>query len=226
MWYAGICTGILEAGESAVGGNVFSSRRIEMDQNIAMILNEKRSSFIGTEIVICVDTADELVLTFNCNNRDLQVGELAGGECMGEDDKPLNFVRHQLLNVAALCFIVTVCCENKKFVAIFFIRSKKLIQHFRIVVHGKARDQDTDEFGLSIRENFCHLIFFIIQFFQCIGNNLLIFQGQGIRIVEIAGNCCLGKMRVLCNIVKGYVLFFDHCMGPSFRKSYVPDLDF
>ena len=102
---------------------------------------------------------------------------------MGEDDEALDFVRHQLLNVAVLRLVVAVSGEDEEFIAIFLIRSKNLIQHLGIVVHGETRDQDADKFGLSVRENFCHFVFFIVQFIQCIGNDLLIFRCQGIMVV-------------------------------------------
>lgn len=172
-----------------------------MNQDITVVMNQKRSRFVRAEVVVCIDTADELVFALNCNDRDLQIGEFAGGECMGEDDEALDFVRHQLLNVAALRLVVAVSGEDEEFIAIFLIRSKNLIQHLGIVVHGETRDQDADKFGLSVRENFCHFVFFIVQFIQCIGNDLLIFRCQGIRVVEIPGNGCFGKMRVLCNIM-------------------------
>lgn len=178
-----------------------------MNQDITVVMNQKRSRFVRAEVVVCIDTADELVFALNCNDRDLQIGEFAGGECMGEDDEALDFVRHQLLNVAVLRLVVAVSGEDEEFIAIFLIRSKNLIQHLGIVVHGETRDQDADKFGLSVRENFCHFVFFIVQFIQCIGNDLLIFRCQGIRVVEIPGNGCFGKMRVLCNIIKGYIFF-------------------
>jgi hypothetical protein len=164
-----------------------------MNQDITVVMNQKRSRFVRAEVVVCIDTADELVFALNCNDRDLQIGEFAGGECMGEDDEALDFVRHQLLNVAVLRLIVAVSGEDEEFIAIFLIRSKNLIQHLGIVVHGETRDQDADKFGLSVRENFCHFVFFIVQFIQCIGNDLLIFRCQGIRVVEIPGNGCFGK---------------------------------
>lgn len=96
-----------------------------------------------------------------------------------------------------------------------------------IVVHGETRDQDADKFGLSVREDFCHFVFFIVQFIQCIGNDLLIFRCQGIRVVEIPGNGCFGKMRVLCNIIKGYIFFSCHKFKcPSLQKCCVNHVSF
>ena len=56
-----------------------------MNQDITVVMNQKRSRFVRAEVVVCIDTADELVFALNCNDRDLQIGEFAGGECMGED---------------------------------------------------------------------------------------------------------------------------------------------
>ena len=54
-----------------------------MNQDITVVMNQKRSRFVRAEVVVCIDTADELVFALNCNDRDLQIGEFAGGECMG-----------------------------------------------------------------------------------------------------------------------------------------------
>ena len=133
-----------------------------MNQDITVVMNQKRSRFVRAEVVVCIDTADELVFALNCNDRDLQIGEFAGGECMGEDDEALDFVRHQLLNVAALRLVVAVSGEDEEFIAIFLIRSKNLIQHFRIVMIVKMWNNDSNKLGLSVCQNPCYFIFFII----------------------------------------------------------------
>ena len=59
-----------------------------MNQDITVVMNQKRSRFVRAEVVVCIDTADELVFALNCNDRDLQIGEFAGGECMERMMRP------------------------------------------------------------------------------------------------------------------------------------------
>ena len=43
-----------------------------MNQDITVVMNQKRSRFVRAEVVVCIDTADELVFALNCNDRDLR----------------------------------------------------------------------------------------------------------------------------------------------------------
>ena len=47
-----------------------------MNQDITVVMNQKRSRFVRAEVVVCIDTAVELVFALNCYDRDLQIGEL------------------------------------------------------------------------------------------------------------------------------------------------------
>ena len=38
-----------------------------MNQDITVVMNQKRSRFVRAEVVVCIDTADELVFALNCN---------------------------------------------------------------------------------------------------------------------------------------------------------------
>ena len=40
-----------------------------MNQDITVVMNQKRSRFVRAEVVVCIDTADELVFALNCNDR-------------------------------------------------------------------------------------------------------------------------------------------------------------
>lgn len=126
-----------------------------------------------------------------------------------------------------LRLIVAVSGEDEEFIAIFLIRSKNLIQHLGIVVHGETRDQDADKFGLSVRENFCHFVFFIVQFIQCIGNDLLIFRCQGIGLLKYREMVVLEKC-VYCAISLKVTFFFSchKFKCPSLQKCCVNHVSF
>ena len=72
----------------------------------------------------------------------------------------------------------------------------------------KLRDDDADEFRLSHGQNAGHPVLMVIQLLQCIGNDLLAFLRQGIRVVKISGYGCLGKIGISGNVVKGHSFFF------------------
>ena len=74
----------------------------------------------------------------------------------------------------------------------------------------QIRYDHADEFCLPVCENSGYFIFFIIQFLQRIGDNLLIFQSKRIRIIEITGNRCFGKMGLFRNVAEGYVFLRSH----------------
>ena len=74
----------------------------------------------------------------------------------------------------------------------------------------QIRYDHADEFCLAVRENSGYFILFIIQFLQRIGDNLLIFQSERIRIIEITGNRCFGKMGIFRNVTEGYVFLGSH----------------
>ena len=81
-------------------------------------------------------------------------------------------------------------------------------------MHVQIRDNDSHKFGFSVGQDPGHFIFLIIQRFQGIGDDLLVLQGQGVRVVEIPGNCGLGEIGVFRDIVKGYVLFSHSSLIP------------
>ena len=74
----------------------------------------------------------------------------------------------------------------------------------------KVWNQDTDKFCLAVGKDAGYLVFFIVELYQSVGNDLLVLKREGIRIIKVSGYRCLGKMSVLCNIVKGYILFLCH----------------
>ena len=74
-------------------------------------------------------------------------------------------------------------------------------------MHIQIGDDDAYKLCLSSGQDAGDLILFIIQRFQSVGDNLLVLQSQGVRIVKIPGDGGFGEICVFCDIVKGYVLF-------------------
>ena len=76
-----------------------------------------------------------------------------------------------------------------------------------MIVIVQEWNYDPDKFGLPVRQDTRHFIFFIIQIDQSLGYDLLIFQGERIRVIKISGNGCLGEICIFCNIIKCYIFF-------------------
>ena len=52
----------------------------------------------------------------------------------------------------------------------------------------EIRDDDAYKFAFAVCKHPRELVFLIVQINQCPGNDVLIFYGEGIRIVKIAGD--------------------------------------
>ena len=79
------------------------------------------------------------------------------------------------------------------------------------------RDDDSYKFCLPAGKDAGHFVFLIVKVNQCLGDDFLIFKSQGVRIVKIPGDRCLGKMGVLCNVVECHI-FFAHDAGLSYLR--------
>ena len=87
-----------------------------------------------------------------------------------------------------------------------FIGGEDLAKHLRIIVMVQVGNDDADKLRLSVRQDSRDLVFLIVQLDERVGNNLLVFQREGVGIVKIAGNRGFGKVRIFCNVAKCHVL--------------------
>ena len=188
--------------------------RIDMDEYVAAVLVQQPRSLIAAGIVVRIDTAHLAVLTFHGDNGNLKLGQFLRGDGVAEDQHSLDLIGHQLLNVPPLTLLIPVPHEHQKLIAVGLISGEDLIEDLREEPVVKLRQDNADKLRLAVGQNAGHLVLFVVQLGQRLGNNPLALRCQGIRVVEIPGDGCLGKIGVPCDVIEGNLLFGFHSSAP------------
>ena len=77
---------------SSIGWNILCSRRIDMDQYVAVMSGQKTGGLDGPHIIIGIDTGDVLIFPFNGDNGNLKICQLPGGQRVAQDDESLYLI--------------------------------------------------------------------------------------------------------------------------------------
>ena len=130
------------------------------------MLLQQGSGLPSPGLIVGVDAAYVLILPLDGHHRDLELGQLLGGEGMAQHDHTLDLVGKQLLDVPALTLLIVVADKHQKFIAKGLIGGQDLVEHLGIEAVVKLRHDDPDEFRLPHGQNTGHPVLMIIQLLQ------------------------------------------------------------
>ena len=131
------------------------------------------------------------VLPLNRHKRNIKFAKLLGRYGMAQNDKPLYIIGKQLGYIVFFGFGVVVARKDDEFVTELLVSAYKSAENIGIIMQIKIGNNNADYFGFSVRQNFCEFVFFVIQFFKCVGNLCLILFRKRIGVVEISRHCGL-----------------------------------
>ena len=202
-------TCFLKGTDTVISRNILRYMDIDVDQYITLITYQQRSSLHAAHVIVCCNAAYTFRFPFNGDHRNIIGSQFFRGKSMAENNKSFNLISHQLVQILHFFLRAAITDKNQKFVMIVGVTSKKLCQHFGIIMKIKVRDNDPYKFAFPIGKNPGKLVFSVAELIKGFCDLFLIFQSQRIRMIEISRDRGLGKTRVFCNIGKCY-LFFSH----------------
>ncbi len=195
-----------KAEKPSMGGHEFGRGRVDVDQDVAPMSREQTRGLVSAHVIVRVYAAYELVLALDGDDGDGEGGQFHGGNGVAQNNQPLNFICEKFLDIEPFAFLAFITDKHEELVVKRFIGGEDLAKHLRIIVMVQVGNDDADKLRLSVRQDSRDLVFLIVQLDERVGNNLLVFQREGVGIVKIAGNRGFGKVRIFCNVAKCHVL--------------------
>ena len=121
MWDFVFFTDISKSFDTSVGWNLRRKLCVNMNEYISSDFCQKTGCLHPAHVVVCIDTADILIFSFDCYDRNIIGGEFTGWYRMTENDHSFNLVGKELLDIFSLICLLVISCEYKKLVAKSFV---------------------------------------------------------------------------------------------------------